>query len=250
MAIFTSILPNNYRKKDCPYLFNVPNGIDHSFYINDSTPITGITFANLRLSVFDVGGNEVISNASALTQVNITGGYQVYAEDVNITGLVNNGTYRYVIYDTSDSSILYILNWFKFTNDIGGLVKISYRNSSNIFDFAYETASTYRNVVFLDLNVIDNQSELDRTGYLEASTGFWRNEKSELREYFTLESYFFDDTAHNGMRGLAAHDDIEINGRPYQVKENYETEYNIRNGKFKGTMDFWDQTENEINLNI
>lgn len=247
-SVFTSVLPNNYRKKDCPYLYNVPNGIDHSFYINDSAPVTN-TFANLRLSVFDVEGNEVISNASSLSQVSISGGYQVYAEDVNITGLVGNKTYRYIIYDTSDDSIVYILNWFKFTNEVGGLVKVSYRNSSDIFNFEYETLSTYRNEIFLDLNVVDNQTELERTGYTEVSTGFYRNQKSQVKEYFTLESYFFDDVAHGGMRGLSAHDDIEINGRPYQVKENYETEYSIRNGQFKGTMDFWDQANNEINLN-
>lgn len=250
MSSFTSVLPNNYLKKECPYYYKVVDGVDHSFFVNDVTPITGITFGNLRLSVFDVYGTEVISDAKALSQVIVTGGYRVYCEDINITGLQAGHKYRYIIYDTNDNSVLYVFNWFEFTNDASPLVQISYRNSSDIFNYSYEALSSYRNVVFVDLNVIDGQSELEREGYLEASTGFYRNQKSQVKFFSTLESYFFDSTAHAAMQGLAAHDDILLNGRAYQTKENYEIETNIRNGQSKGTIDFWDQALNEINLNL
>lgn len=253
MSILTTVLPNNYLRKDCPYLYKIVDSLPVSFFINNGTPTTYVDFDDLILSVFDVEGTEVQSDVHSLSKVDLGGGeYRIYAEDIALTGLGNNKTYRFVIYDSSNDAVLYILNWFEFVpdNQSGDYVYLSYRNSSNIFNFNYEELPDYRNKIFVDLNVIDNEPEYDLTNYAEASTGFVRNQKSQLKDSYTLEAYFFDKVAHGGMKGLSMHDDIEVNFRPYQVKEGYEIDTNIRNGQSKGSIQLYDQNANEINLNI
>lgn len=251
-SIFTSVLPNNYTLKDCPYYSKVVDGIDFSFFVNDSETIdSGLwDFNDLVISCFDLKGNNVADDFHPLSKVDFGSNYRLYLEDANLTGLKDNGIYRNVIYDQPSGDILYIMPWFEFVKDPSPYVSMSYRNSSDIFNFSYEALPNFRNVIFLDLNLIDSQSELEREGYTEATTGKYRNEKSQVREYIVLESYFFDATAHAGMKSLSAHDDILINGREYTVKENYQVETNIRNGQAKGTIEFWDEEYNEINLNI
>lgn len=250
MAGLTTVLPNNYNKNKCPYYYKIAEGSPTSHFLNFDTPISGVTFSNLRLSVFDVAGVEVISDVWPLSKVDITGGYRVYIDNMEIDSLISKGIYRLVIYDTTTSLAFHIFNWFQFRlgDNTDDLVYISYRNSTNLFNINYEELPTYRNEFFIDLNQIENEPEYDLTDYLEASTGYLRNQKSQLRDSYTLEGYFFDKSANDGMKAFCMHDDIEINFRPYQIKEGYQIETNIRNNVSKGTFEVWDQLANETNL--
>lgn len=253
MSGLSTILPNNYQKKDCPYKYKVMDAVDWSFFLNTSTPTTYADFDDLILSIFDVHGSEVQSDVHPLEKVDLGGGqYRIYADGINLQGLDFNKTYRPIIYDSTTDQILYVLNWFEFKSqfEAGNYVHLSYRNSSNIFNFNYEELPNFRNEIFIDLNVINNEPEYDLTNYSEASTGFVRNQKSQLKDSYTLEAYFFDEVAHSGMKGISMHDDIELNFRPYQIKEGYEIEFNIRNRVEKGSIQVYDQNANEINLNI
>ena len=250
MAGLTTVLPNNYNHNKCPYYFKIAQGFTSSYFLNFETPVSGVTFTNLRLSVFDVAGVEVISDVWPLSKIDVTGGYRIYIEDLEINSLTPKNIYRLVIYDTTDNMVFYRLNWFQYRigDDTSDLTYVSYRNSTNLFNTNYEELPNYRNKIFIDLNVISNEPEYDLTAYPEATTGFLRNQKSQLKDAYTIEGYFFDETAFAGMKGLSMHDDIELNFRPYQIKEGYQEEENIRTSQKKGTFEVWDQTANEINL--
>lgn len=246
MAIVNT-LPNNYQRNNRSYDRPIPSGVTTSFFLNTTDPVTSPIIGNIRLSVFDAYGTEVISD---IETVQITSDDRLYVEDMIITGLVYGTRYSLIMYDTSNDEVLFDLGCFRYVEIDDIYVEVSYRNSSDIFNFGYEELPTFRNVIYLDLNVIDNQAELERTQYTEGSTGYVRNQKSQYKEFSILESYFFDEIAHGGMKGLSAHDDILLNGEPYQVKEPYEIETNIRSRKSKGTIEMYNQTINEINLNF
>lgn len=226
----------------------IPSGLNISFFYN-TEPITTPASGNLRASVFE-GSTEVINDVVTLQTTTAGGGYRVYVEDLNVVGLVENRVYQFVIYNIANNEVLFEPFCFRYINATDTLVEVSYRNSSDIFNFDYEQIPSFRNNIFLDLNVIDNQGEYDLTQYSEASTGYVRNQKSQLKSFLTLEAYYFDDIAHSGMKGLSMHDDIILNGLPYQVKEGYSIETDIRSSKSKGSIEMYDQTLNEINLNI
>ena len=245
---FTSVLPNNYRKKNLPYFYKVVANISTNFFINTSTPFSTVDFNDLVLSIFDRFGNEVLVDISGLNKVDVTGGYVLYIEGMTISGLTNKGIYEPRIYDVNTNDVLLILDCFEYRSSPDGLCYLDYRNSTNIFDILYEDLPDFRNKLFLDFNMVDMPSELDKNTYTEASTGYIRPEKSQLKATVSIETYMFDDNRHLAMQGLAAHDDIIINFREYQVKDNYEIEYNRRNSRSKGTITFYDQAFNEINL--
>lgn len=247
-SMFTTVLPNNYKKKNIPYFYKVVNNIGTSFFINSNIVFDSVDFNDLVLSIFDQQGNEVITGVSGLSKLDVTGGFVLYVDGMSITGLVNNRIYEPRIYDETNDQVLLILDCFQFKSDAAGLVYLSYRNSSNIFNNRYEELPDFRNTLFLDMNLIDIPSELERNDYTEVSTGLIRNEKSQIKATVSLETYFFDDTRHEAMQGLAAHDDILINFRQYQTKDNYEIEYNRRNARSKGVINLYDQAKNEINL--
>lgn len=250
MAGLTTVLPNNYNRSNCFYNYKIASGFLTSHFLNFDDVIDDVTFSNLRLSVFDPLGVEVISDVWPLSKVDLVGGYRLFINDMTIDALTPKKIYRLVIYDTTDSMVFHVFNWFQFRagSDTSDLVYLSYRNSTNMFNINYEELPAYRNKLFVDLNVIGNEPEYDLTEYLEASTGTLRNEKSQLRDSYTLEGFFFDETANAGMKGMCMHDDIEINFRPYQIKEGYQIETNIRSNQSKGTFEVWDQTANETNL--
>jgi len=246
----TDELPNNYERNNKVYIRPIPNGAPTSFFIN--TPIGTLTPAsgNLRLSIFD-GATEVISNAGTIqTTTAANGGYRIFVEDMVLTGLEENKVYRPIIYDTTTSLGLFRLNCFRFVQATSQYVEVSYRNSSNRDHYDYEQIPTFRNVIYLDFNVIDNQGEYELDQYSEASTGLIRNQKSQLKSFIILEAYFFDQISHDGMKSLSLHDDILLNGEPFQVKSGHEKTTDIRSKKSKGTIEMWDQGLNEINLNI
>ena len=247
---FTTLLPNNYKLQEEAYLYKIPSNFTTSFFVNGnelSTP----DFANLRLSIFQGKGIEAISDVWPLNKLTLSNGnYRVYVEDMLITSLNPGQVYYPVIYDTTTNLTLYKGNCFEFVAeaDAEKFVRVSYRNSTNLFNFNYEEIPTFRNVLFLDLNVIENEPEYELTAYSEATTGFRRNEKSQLSDSFTLEAFLFDTNAHNGMKAVSLHDDIELNTLPYQIKEGYSIDTNVRSSLARGSIIFWDQSHNEINL--
>ena len=245
----TAVIPNRFALNNKCYKYKIPIGAPISWFLN--TDAVTATFGNLTLSMMDSKGNEW-NYPDALLKIDIIGGYQLYVQDFIIEDGVAGRDYFFVIYDTSDDSVLFKLNTFKLINpdEAGNYVRVSYRNSSNIFNYAYEELPDYRNVVYLDFNLIANDTEYDIKTNTEATTGLQINLKSQLRDAVTLESYFFDQVAHYGAKGLSMHDDININFLDYEVKEGYEIETNKISKVTKGTINLWVQDNNTINMNI
>lgn len=245
---FNNILPNRYRKNNKSYLMKIPDSFPVSFFIN-STPIASPAFTSLKLALLDAYG--VINNDLAtLSKVDVTGGYRIYIENLSLSGLVDGKQYELRIYDSviGGDPVLYSVMCFEFRSSADGLVQVSYRNSSNIFNYNYVELPDYRNIFYLDLALIDEQAEYEIDSYFEVSTGDARMIKSQIKDYIVLESKLFDSQRHDGMKALSLHDDIILNQRTYSVKEGYSIDYNIRSKRADGTIEFWDQGKNEINL--
>lgn len=247
----TSILPTRYRLNNKEYVLPLPQGLPISIFLN-TEPLTYADFDNLVISAFDNQGNETFPDIIPLQKVDLGDGtYRIYFEDLIINSGVTYKEYYFVIYDSITDDVLLKLNCFQLlpTSSGDSLARLSYRNSSNIFNFNYEELPEFRNIIYVDLNAVDEQAEYDFTNYSEATTGYQRNQKSQLKNYVVMNSYKFDDRAHDAMKGLSMHDDIEINFQPYQVKEGYIYEPNRRTSRHEGTIELYIQNDNEINLN-
>lgn len=249
MAV-TTVLKNNYQLNSDFYAPKVPFGHTNKYY----PPIEPIldadhTFGNLVLSVFECNGNEIIVGVTALKQVDFGQSYQIYWDDLVITTLNGGKFYRFAIYDDSDDSVVFVGNLFEFVLDSSPFVKVSFRHTSNIFNVQYENIPNFTNIVWLDLNLIDNPSDYEITTYPEKTSGFMRNEETIVRDVVVLESFQFDRDMHDAMKLISGHDTIKLNDRKYQVKEGYKYDFNRRSGVSRGTIELWDQEFNETNYN-
>ena len=249
---FTKQLPNNYLLNNRLYRVKIPDLVPISWVYNIEEPIdSGVTFTDLRLGVIDCFDNSlIIPEVDGLFKVDLPNGYRLYTDEVKLTGLDYDGAYHFIVYNIIDSTVLYIDKPFQFVETASGLCEVSYRNSTTIFNIDYQLLPAgYRQVVFLDLNVIGTPSEFNIENYTEQTSGLERKNKADFKDIVSLEATFFDKFAHEGMKGLVLHDDILINRLPYQsTPEGYEVELNRRDGVYVGSADFYIQDNNEINL--
>jgi hypothetical protein len=223
---------------------------DHFFYANLDEPITDDDFSDWVVSLFDNQGNETQDNIGTLVQDIISGSEYRFYTTFNILNTVPLGFYYIVVYNSVTEEIKYQSNCIQIIseNSVDEYVYFQYRNSSNLYNYNYETLSNYTNL-FLRWNVIEQQPEIELEQYVEQTTGRKRNLKSVSNKVLTIESYFFDDEANDMMLAVSLHDDLLINGKVVDVKTAFSIETNKINSLQKGTIEFYDEKFSTINLN-
>lgn len=240
------LLPNDYLRNNQDYKPKLILGKDFSFILNGNLFSFGI--ANYRLFIIDAYGTVIQSDVNFDSATNASNETTVYVSDT-LTAGINNKSIRFVFVENTTNEATYISNEIEVRTEEEDLVKLEYRNSSDIFDFNYTNWIDNYNLVYLDLNVIDRQGEYELKQYQEVTTGKVRNQKSQTKKAVTLESFFFDEFAHEAMEALTVHDDILMNGKVMETKEGYQIETNIRNKTQRGRIVMYDQQFSKINLN-
>jgi hypothetical protein len=252
MAGFTKILPKNYQQNKIEYKYKVPLNVTLACYLN-TEPVTYAGFSDLIISIYDGNGTEVESGVATLQKVDLSGGtFRIYWDDFVVYSLTAGRVYYPVIYDTTNGSVLMKLNCFECVSavDAEKLVRIEYRNSSNILNYDYEDIPTFYNIIYLNMNVVEQEADYDLTQYFEASTGLPRNQKSQIKDSITLEGFQFDSRADSAMKGISMHSDIIINLASYSVKEGWKREFNNFSEKSKGVIVLYSNDNNSINLPV
>jgi hypothetical protein len=243
-------LPKGYEKNKGIMRPAYLRGYGHFIYFNLDEIITDADFSNWIIGLFDEQGNQVIAEIGTLQKdVVSVSGYRFYLP-FTIDGATPKGTYQMVIHNNVIPALKYDSNWFEVitSDDIENYMLLFYRNSSNAFSFNYQGVNNY-NTIFLPMNIIDQQPEINLTAYRERTTGIIRNQKSQTAKVISIESYFFDDEANDMMLALSIHDDILINGQSFQVKTAYKIEYDKNASMHKGVIEMYNQKFSTINLN-
>lgn len=225
-------------------------GFEHFSYVNLDETIDDADFSNWILSVFDAVGNEIASDIGTLTQDVISGSDFRFSMTFTIPETLNDGTYQLVVYNSTTDDLKYISNKIRAfsSRDVEKYIYVEYRNSTNMFNYNYEDLNDY-NTVFLPLNLIEQQPEIELQQYFEQTTGRRRNQRSITSKVLRIETYFFDDEAHDMMLALSTHDDIRLNEKTVDVKTAYQIQNNQFNSVQKGEIEFYEERFSTINLN-
>jgi hypothetical protein len=246
-------IPNNYRRSAKGALPAYLKDFATFLYFPFTTPITDAGFDQWRLDLYDQYGNEVAQGIGTLVKDEVSGSAYRFYTTFTIPLATANGIYYMVIVDTAAgplAGVVYQTNAFKVigNEDLEEWCYLQYRNSINIFNYNYETLPQY-NSVFLEMNLVERQPELELTQYKEATTGAVRSQQSIGQSVVTLEGFMFDDGMHDTMHAVSQHDDILVNGKRMTVKTGWTIETNKFNSQQKGTLEMFDVEYSQINRN-
>jgi hypothetical protein len=250
MAYANTLHRNHILNPYSSYKIPLPVGLVTSLFLN-GTPFDGISDVGLVAIAVGAGGELLEADIATVKTVNHPlGGFNIYMDDLKIQGITPYTDFYIAIYRATTGEVLVKSNCFtaRPQEDYLNLAFLSYRNSTDIYGFQFEALPNFRQELFLDLNVIDTQAEVDKETYSEVTTGYVRPKKTYTKVIHTIESQKFDATAHEGMMGLADMDDIKLDGRVYQPVEGYSYEASKRTSRTNGSIQFYDQAANEVNL--
>lgn len=168
-------------------------GDTFSFYANLDTLDNLGTFDSWRLDLVDA--NSFVTQyygIASLSQDFIAGyDYRFYLDSYEVSSSFQEGTYRMVIVDTSDDSVIYISNQFNIAKSIAPYTKrIRYRNPLNILNFNYETLTSFKNEMRIDLVQRQPNYPTNRIGYTLVSGSFNPVRTTEGSNYeFITQAY-------------------------------------------------------------
>lgn len=243
-------LTNDYLRNNYCYFPALLRNNDHLIHINLDERIDDADFADWRVDLYDNTGTQIDTGLGTLTKCSIEGSdYRMYFT-CNIDPTVPNGIYQMVILDVNTDAVIYQSNCIEVitSNEIGEYSYLQFRNSTDLFYIDYANITSY-NSLFLKLNMIEQNPEIELIQYKEQTTGILRNQKAQSSKTVTLETYFFDEGGHDAMLALSLHDDIKINGRQMEVKNAYQRDSDPKSSLNKGTIEMYDQKYSTVNLN-
>lgn len=218
----------------------VPNEI-YSFYINFDEPISDPSFNNFSLNLMD--GDDIVSPNLGVLKKDIVFSitYNIWCEF--IFPFVKNGCYRFAIIDDVTGIIKVKSNCIHVEKDFFQVntALLHYKHKRNIFGFNYENIPDFYNRFRLPLNKIEYQFDVDKSQYRNVSDKKLRNLYSYRDKFVKIESYYFDEPAHDAMSAVYEQSDIIIDGTRYLPKDAYVIETNQTMTQNKGTVNAYEQ---------
>ena len=213
----------------------------YSFYINFDKPISDPDFDNFRLNLM-LNDTIVSPNLGTLKKdIQFSDLYNIHCEF--IFPYVPNGKYHFAIMDITTEEVKCKSNCILVENDeySKNSALFYFRHSRPLYNFNYNNIPEFYNIFRLPLNKVDFQYDLDKTQYRNVTDRKLRNLHSYLDKYVKIESYYFDEPAHDAMAVAFEHDETLINGTQYVPKDAYSVETYVISETSKGTVNAFEQ---------
>lgn len=244
-------LPNNYRRNYKNYIPSFPRNKELSFIVNSSLYGFEKNLSGVVARLIDHTG-EVIDYEINYDVVESSDGNSLsFKVFFTPTDSLPSKKYRIAFIDNNDSGRIGVISnqfYIASESESNCLIELKYRHSNSIFGFNYDDRPDEYNIIWLHLNMIESQPEIELKQTREYTTGVRRSQRIEISKVLTLESYYFDDETNDAMLALSAHDDIRLNGKVVTVKEAFQIITDRRNSVQKGTIEFYDQSYSTVNL--
>lgn len=228
------------------------SGLNHGVLIQGTSTASGTATAtkydataNAKLKLVDaITGQVVNADIATLLQDSFVDadGNNVFTYYASVSpSLVAPAVYFFRIGDASnnflESNLVFVPADANYSN-YSCLCK--FRSDRYYYGVNYQNLDDFYQQFRLHLNEIDEQYENDRDVYNEVSTGkqrVYNNYKKKLR---TLETYYFDKSAHDAAEIMFDSEEIYINGRQYTPKATYKVSTNALSKLNKGSIDLYD----------
>lgn len=239
------------RQKKCYYpVFAI--GEEVSFYINFNQPMN-VDASELRLCLFK--DNAIVEDNIGVINSQLVGedsesGYELFNYYSKfICPEVEPGIYEMIIYNYVTNKTLLVSNRIEIMNqDDADLVtqQVEYSNVSSIYNFRYDSGFT--NKLRLHIFEEDRQYDTQVRQYRPVTTGKVRNIRTTSDRILTLETYYFDEEAHEAAAAMFIHSDIYISGIKIEPRVGYKINGRDRmRNTNKGQIEVYDVNYSMIN---
>lgn len=222
-------------------------GEDYAFYINFTKPISDPDFANFRLRLYK-GTVLIEDDLGELLQDVVqagTGGVNLYNIYCSFAFPdVKNGQYQFVIYDVVNDVEKCRSNVILCERDEYDRITstVIFRHDENKFNYYFENLPNFFLKYRVPIVKIETQFESDKEVYRSASNSRFRNINSYLDKVRTLESYYFDDDAHEAAATVYDMRYIFINNIRIVTKSGYTIQNNQLSTVTKATIEVYEYT--------
>ena len=194
-------------------------GDEFAFYINFDSAISTSGFSNWKLGLVDCQYSLLISDIGTLSQdlIGTTSSYYVYSE-FTWPVVPGKGLYYLIIWDSSDNSVKYRSNALEKypawqANEQTQLVV--YRNSTNIFNFQYESVTGFYNKFRVPIWLRDPQPSDDTIGY-DLNDGRFLPVRTVVKKTYLFVTEG-DEYYNDGFFAMTRHHDyLRINNIDYE----------------------------------
>ena len=183
----------------------------YAFYNNSDDLEDNGNFASWRVDLCHSDNYvSVIEGIVDLTKDIISGSdYRWYADEF-IWPEVEEGCYKLVVIDTSNSDdVLYISDEIEVVDSVNDLIQVKYRNAANILNFNYETLTTFYNIFHVDWMYRKPMRPIITEGY-GLSNGTFKRVRTILTKTYEFVTGWFDEKEHDAVQGAIIHSDLQI----------------------------------------
>jgi hypothetical protein len=193
-----------------------------NFFINTPNEFIGLDTANLALGMFRAG-ELVAANIGSLN-------YLTIAEGIKISGQITipvlcDGTYNYIIYNTTTMDLVFISNPMELINDVSiqYTSMLKYRNKADVLGWNYYEQPTFYNTVRIHALLSDEQTTEETSEYNDVNYNII-TPKIVIRKEHTLEVDYLDSISHDAFHIALRHSEVYLNDKRVKMIGGYERE--------------------------
>jgi len=217
-------------------------GENYSFYLNFQNPTNDADFDDFVLRIYK--GNAMVANNVGVLKKQFVKDifYNIWCDF--IFPVLGNGEFQFVIYDSVKNVEKARSNYILVENTQHDLItqRIEYSNELNGNKFYYESLPGFTNKFRLPLSKIDVQFPSEKKQYRNITNNKLRTFQTFRDKVVKIESYYFDEDAHEAMSAVVDCNNVIIGGSKYVPKTGYNINNNISSLISKGDFEAYEDT--------
>ncbi len=224
-----------------------------SFYVNSPGGVAGIDITNIedfRLDIKRVSDGFTIEDIAPVQEHQIATGYSNLFSTAVIP-VLPDGVYQLVIAAAATGDDYLTSSLIKVVNDKAKLDRETtycrFRHDRFFYGISYHQLPGFYQQFRLHVNVLEAQYETDVEIYKEVTTGKSRRFNGYMGKYYEVETYYFDESAHDAAAVMFEHSFLQLNGKIYSRTDAYEVQGNPLSKVTKGKISLYDDAFAAIN---
>jgi hypothetical protein len=193
-----------------------------NFFINMQSDFVGLDTTSLALGMFRAG-ELVATNIGALNYLSVAGGVKI-SGTIAIPSLCD-GTYNYIIYNTTNMDLVFISNPMELINDVSiqYTSMLKFRNKADVLGWNYFAEPSFYNTVRIHALLVDEQTTEETSEYNDVNYNII-TPKIVLRKEHTLEIDYLDSISHDAFHVALRHSEVYLDNKRIKMIGGYERE--------------------------